>query len=232
MSIFKRIETITTAAIHQTLDQVENPAAMLNQYMRDMEAEIAQAEVAIARQVAQEKNWEMLIGETEQRIAKRERQAELAIAEGEETIARQAVADKQQCTARKETYEQLLSSSRQRTIELREQLQELKDKFYEMRSKKEALLSRARVAKTSQSMHTALHSIDTKSAAHGFARMEEKIMHMEADAEASRTLRFAYAPHSAPRSNLDDPSVEAELARLRAAHTKSTEVQPQEQTTP
>ncbi|MBN6189183.1 PspA/IM30 family protein [Aneurinibacillus sp. BA2021] len=228
MSIFKRVETITTAAIHQALDQMENPAAMLSQYMRDMEAEISQAEVAIARQVAQEKNWDMLIKEMEQRITRRERQAELAVAEGEEALARQALADKQQCMERKEKYEQLLAASRQHTIGLREQLQELKDRFYEMRSKKEALLSRARVAKTRKSMHAALYAIDTKSAAHGFARMEEKIMHMEADAEAGHTLRLACHPDH----RVDSPYIEAELERLRAAHIKKTDEQAQELTAP
>lgn len=228
MGIFKRIETITTATMHQVLDQVENPVAMLNQYMRDMEQEIAQAEVAIARQVAQEKNWEMLIKEAGERIAKRTRQAELAVAEGEDSIARQALTDKQQCEARKDEYTGLLEGSRQRTVQLREQLQELKDKFYEMRNKKAALISRARVAQTSKSMHTALHSIDTESAAKGFSRMEEKIAMLEADAEASRTIRFAYQPYASQHAE-PNPQVEAELARLRAARSEAPDAEAQVQ---
>ena len=49
MSIFKRVRDITVASINEILDKVEDPVAMLNQYLRDMESEIQKAEVAVAR---------------------------------------------------------------------------------------------------------------------------------------------------------------------------------------
>jgi phage shock protein A len=55
MSIFKRIRDITLATINDLIDRSEDPVKMLNQYIRDMEDEIAEAEVAVAKQIAVEK---------------------------------------------------------------------------------------------------------------------------------------------------------------------------------
>lgn len=218
MSLFKRVRDITTATMHQVLDHVEDPVAMLNQYMRDMESEISQAELAIARQIAVEKKWKMMLEEAEARSEKRERQARLAVESGDEAIARRALEDKLICDSKAEEYRQQYEIARKQTILLREQLQELKDKFYEMRNKKATLLSRANAARASKQMNQALYSIDTESAAKGFSRIEEKVMMMETEAEATRYIRPAY--HSLEEQMRNDErnaKVEEALQQLKAS---------------
>ena len=51
MGVFTRIKDMTKASINEVLDKVEDPIIMLNQYIRDMEEEIAQAEVTVAKQI-------------------------------------------------------------------------------------------------------------------------------------------------------------------------------------
>jgi phage shock protein A len=224
MSIFKRVENITMATLHEVLDRVEDPVAMLNQYMRDMESEISRAEVSIARQVAMEKKWSLLMGETQERMEKRSRQAELAVDMGEEEVARRALEDKQMCEVKIEEYRNNHQMAKQQTSMLREQLQELKEKFYEMRNKKAALLARANVARTSRQMNVVMNSIDTESAAKGFARMEEKILMMEADAEASQYMRAHYSS-AMPAGYNPNPRVEEELSRLKEARKKPSQTE-------
>ena len=55
MGVFKRIKDMTKASVNDMLDKVEDPIVMLNQYLRDMEAEIHEAEVTVAKQMANER---------------------------------------------------------------------------------------------------------------------------------------------------------------------------------
>jgi phage shock protein A len=213
MSIFKRVRDITMAAINEALDHVEDPVSMLNQYMRDMEDEICKAEQALVRQIATEKKWSLHIAETKDTIAKRIRQAELAVDRGEDEIARQALSDKQLCEIRLQEFSQQHDTVLGQNKALRQQLQELKDKYYEMKNKYAYLLSRANAAQTKQHINQALR-MDTESAASGFARMEEKIMALEAKSDAGQYIRQAYSilPAQDPAKN---GAVEQELARLK-----------------
>lgn len=227
MTIFKRVRDITVASIHEMLDKVEDPVAMLNQYLRDLESEISKAELAVSRQVAIEKKWKALVEEFEQRAAKRSRQAELAIDHGDENIARQAIEDKQFSEAKVEEYRALYENTKEQVTVLISQLKELKDKFYELRNKKLHLASRANVAKTVKDINQALVTIDTESAAKGFARIEEKLMMMEADSQALQKIRRVYGDtnyeylHNAEKNE----KVEQELEKLKAARNNDLTVE-------
>lgn len=223
MAIFKRVRDITVASIHEMLDKVEDPVAMLNQYLRDLESEISKAELAVSRQVAIEKKWKALVEEFEQRAEKRSRQAELAINHGDENIARQAIEDKQFSEAKAQEYHALYENTKEQVATLLDQLKELKDKFYELRNKKFHLVSRANVAKAVKDINQALVTIDTESAAKGFTRIEEKIMMMEADSQAMQHIRRVYGDtnyenlHNAEKNE----KVELELEKLKAGRNSS-----------
>lgn len=189
MSVFKRIRDMTVAGINDVLDRVEDPGAMLNQYMRDIESEISHAETALARQNAMEKKWGGLIDGMTERLHKRERQAQLAVDTGEDDVARRALQDKAYCQAKLDEYRAQYETAQAQKHLLGEQLRELKDKYDEMRNKKYALAARANVAQASKQMHAAMTSVDTESAAQGFSRIEERVMMMEADATAYRKMR-------------------------------------------
>lgn len=224
MAIFKRVRDITVASIHEMLDKVEDPIAMLNQYLRDLESEISKAELAVSRQIAIEKKWKALVEEFEQRAAKRSRQAELAVDHGDDNIARQAIEDKQFAEAKAVEYRALYESTKEQVAALLGQLKELKDKFYELRNKKFHLVSRANVAKTVKDINQALVSIDTESAAKGFARIEEKLMMMEADSQAMQRIRRVYGDtnyeylHNAEKNE----KVEQELDKIKATKNIQT----------
>src|SRR6478609_4703012 len=94
MGIFKRLKTITMAEINGLLDGIENPIAMLNEYSREMEEEIAKGQQALARQIFVEKKQEALISDTKALVDKRVRQAKLALEHGEEQMAKLAVQEK------------------------------------------------------------------------------------------------------------------------------------------
>jgi phage shock protein A len=216
MGIFKRLRDMTLASINDLLDKAEDPVKMLNQFLRDMEEDIAEAEAAVAKQIAIEKKFQQQYQEAEEMVQKREEQAMKALEQGNEDLARRALEDKKEHQARYEEMKRQYDLAKANADKLRGQLTEMKDEFNKMKSKREVLVARAEAAKAQKQINQAISGFGVDNAAKGFSRMEEKVLQLEAEAQASGEL-------SGKRS-LDDEleqldksgGVEDELAALKA----------------
>jgi phage shock protein A len=91
MSIFKRIRDISAAAINDMIDKAEDPVKMLNQYLRDMEDDISDAEISVAKQIAIEKKFKHQYEEAQEMVDKRGEQAVKAMESENEDLARRAL---------------------------------------------------------------------------------------------------------------------------------------------
>ena len=78
MGVFQRMKDLTKASVHDLLDKLEDPIVMLNQYLRDMETEIHDAEVTVAKQMASERRMKQRLDEVVRLGVDREGQAEHA----------------------------------------------------------------------------------------------------------------------------------------------------------
>ncbi|KIL42204.1 phage-shock protein [Gordoniibacillus kamchatkensis] len=188
MGVFSRIKDMTKASIHEILDKVEDPVVMLNQYIRDMEEEIAQAEVTVARQMATERQLKQRLDEAVRIAADREAKAAAALKNGQEAVARQALEEKLYYEEKTAEYTDMHAQAQQQAQELMQQLHEMKDEFYKLRNKRSELSNRAQLAKAKKQMAqvTASNVIESGNAARGFHRMEEKIVQLEVEAEIAR----------------------------------------------
>ncbi len=225
MGILKRLRDLTVASVNDVIDSMEDPIVMLNQYMRDMEVEIGKVEVSVARQVALEKKFRQHWEEALALAEKRDRQLKLALSEDEDELARRALIDKKQYEARAAEYETLYTTASEAAQQMREKLAELKDEFYKMRAKKYTLMARAQVARTQKQVNQAVTGMGCETASRGFARMEEKVLRMEAEADISGQWKQTRQGLDNAFNALQKDELDEELARLKASlHENKTEV--------
>lgn len=213
--MLKRMRDIVVATVNEALDQLEDPKAMIKQYLRDVESEIRKAKDAILRHQVMAGRFEKQAEEALRLAALRRMQAEQALEAGEEELARKALFEMKHWEERADQYRKDADKTAGQVRELKEQLGRLEKKYLELRDKKNALIARANAAKTKSRIHTMLHRIDSESAIKGFERMEERIAQMEIQANA----HAGGDPAAMFPACADE--VEKELEKMRARRTKA-----------
>ncbi|RXJ02400.1 PspA/IM30 family protein [Anaerobacillus alkaliphilus] len=213
---FKRIKTVVSSELNSALDKAEDPEKMLDQYVRDMSAEIREVEAATAKMIAEEKLFNKKVNEARDMVEKREQQALQALQSGNEDLARRALEDKQRLANEYVQLEQLHRSTALQAEDLKEKLKQMKSEFREMELKRDTLKAKAGAAKAKAQMNRSLSSMNNGGSKQGFERMEKKVMQFEAEAEASEDLRVANQSLDKELDALHkESSVDLELARLK-----------------
>lgn len=217
MGVFKRLRDLTMASINDLLDKAEDPVKMLNQFLRDMEEDIQEAESGVAKQIAIEMKFKQQFEEAEDMVQKRTEQAMKALEQGNEDLARRALEDKKTHQARYDELKIQYTTAKTNADQLRSQLTEMKDEYNKLKNKKDLLIARAEAAKAQKQINQAMSGFGSDNAAKGFDRMSEKVLQMEAEAKASSELRGS---NKSLDDELDalgaDSGVEDELAVLKA----------------
>ncbi|MGX1983994.1 phage shock protein A (PspA) family protein [Thermolongibacillus altinsuensis] len=214
MGLFKRVKNVMLADLHDLIDKLEDPISMTKQYLRELEEQMEKAQRALAQQFAIERRYEQLIQQAEEMIEKRARQAKLAVEKNEEAIAKMALQEKIAYEKKLALYKQQYETLKEKTTYLTEQLKQLHEKYEELKAKQLDLIARANAAQAIKDINASLISFNPEHALKGFARMEERILALEAEAKASSYLYESYkALHTLPLQN----EVEKELEQLKEA---------------
>jgi phage shock protein A len=217
MGIFKRIKTIAKADINGLLDGLEDPIAMLNEYSREMEQQIAKAESALSRQIFVENKQAALILDTKSLMEKRTRQAKLALEQGEEQIAKLAVQEKLNQENQLKVYAQQYETIKGQTQILKDKLLEFQETYNELQHKKILLASRANVAQSIKQIQKTTVSFQTDTILRGVARAEERILLMEAEVQAGSQFANPLVQHEATyRNYVNEEELNRELEKLKS----------------
>jgi len=185
MGLFKRVSDNIRANLNSLLDKAEDPEIMLDQYLRDMEADIVDAEAAVARQLAAAWKFKAQWDDAQAMVEKREAQAIEAMKKAREDLARKALEDKKENMAKAEDYRLQYEKCSSMTEQLRSELKEMKKEYEKLRVKRDTLVARVQSAKVQKEIFGVMSGFGKDSARRNFDRMEDKVLRIEAEAQVA-----------------------------------------------
>jgi len=220
MSLFKRISTLTKAALHEGLNKLENPVLLTGQYLRDLDHEISISErnerdLKVTATVLERRKVEYT-----KLIEQSEAEAIQAVEQGDEEKARLALTAKLRYVEKLEESNNSLAQTQHSLAELEINIAKAKAEHEQLKAKRTELIARAQQATEtlSSAPRSSSHSVagpNVGNASRGFERMEEKIFEWEALAENSKNK---FSSHSRIAPSIDPnlrSAVDDEIERIR-----------------
>ncbi|WP_028546509.1 PspA/IM30 family protein [Paenibacillus taiwanensis] len=188
MSLFKRLRDVTMSNVFALIEKAEDPIKMTDQYLRDMQEDLEEAERAVAQQIAIEKRFKQQYEEQEALVKKREEQAHLAVGAGNLDLARRALEEKKSAEQKMTEFKTSYDQNKVAADNLRGKLEEMRKQYTDMKNKRETLVARYNAAKAQNEINKAMAGFSSDTAMSGLKRMEDKMLQMEAQADASNEL--------------------------------------------
>lgn len=218
MGVFQRLSDLLKANVNDLIDRAEDPEKMVKQIIIDMQTELAKATQNYGKAKASERLAEKKYLDAQKVSADWEAKAKAALAKGDQDLAKQALARKVKADEDLANYKEMFESISAQTDAIGDQVEVLKSKLEEAKSRQAMLIARSQMADTQKSLAKSAGGFDGNSALEKFDRMEEKIERKEAEAAAfseiagsgDTELDDAFAQVES------DAKVDAELARLMA----------------
>ncbi|AZR74563.1 hypothetical protein BBF96_14905 [Anoxybacter fermentans] len=188
MGFWKRLKDITKANLNDFLNRIEEPEKMIDQYIRDMEEEIQKLRSLVAEAIAQEKAYKKKFELNQNDVNKWQTKAEQAILANRDDLAKKALEKKNEALEQAKYYEEKYKAQQEKVDAFKRKLADYEEKLETAKRKREDLKARAKAARTEKKLNEAMAGIGQSSIMDDFNRMEEKILKMEAEAEASNEM--------------------------------------------
>lgn len=153
MGILTRFKDIMSANINALLDKCEDPAKMVDQYMRNLEKDFNQVKSETATVMAAETAAKRALTECQEEIDKRQRQAKQAVDAGRDDLARKCLEKKNQLTAELETRQKAYDLAKENAERMRKMHDKLKADMDTLASKRDTIKANVQVAKTQERMN-------------------------------------------------------------------------------
>ena len=228
-SIFGRIAQLAKANIHALLDAAEDPEKMLDQMVRDYTASIQEAEAAIAQtignlrlleqdhaeDVAAAQDWGRKAIAASTKADELRAAGNTANADKFDNLAKVALGKQLQAESEAKAVEPTIASQTEIVDRLKGGLEAMKGKLNELRSQRDQLIARAKIADAQSQVIDAVKSIDIMDPTSELGRFEEKIRREEAKVLGQQEL--AASTLDAQFESLEDLGTQTEIeARLAA----------------
>ncbi|MDX2232707.1 MAG: PspA/IM30 family protein [Leptolyngbyaceae cyanobacterium bins.349] len=218
MGLFDRIWRVIRANLNSLISQAEDPEKILEQTVLDMQEDLIQLRQAVAQAIATQKRTERQYSQAMSTGDEWYRRAQLALQKGDDTLAREAL-------TRRKSYQETATAMKtqldQQVIvvaQLKQNMMKLESKISEAKTKKDLYIARARSAKATQQINEMLGNVGTGSAMAAFERMEEKVLQVEAQAEAVTELGMDDLEKRFEQLGQAD-DIEAELAAMKSGQS-------------
>ena len=214
MEIFSRFLHIARSNWNHWMTQNQDPEVLLEQAIEILQNEMIHLRQAVAQAIATYKRTERQCRQIQQRSQEWYEQAEKAMTAlsspaVDALIQRKILLDAGSALAHQ------LEPQQQIVHRLKKDLQTLELKLADARTRKDLYLVRARSAQATQRMNDLLGRLQSHTAGL-FETMEERVLDLETQADASNDLRdLPKDPLESRFLSLESPDVEVELEALR-----------------
>lgn len=217
MGVFSRLSDILKSNINDLLDKAEDPEKMVKQIIIDMQKELTVATQNLGKAKASERLAQKKMDDAVKVSAGWEAKAKAALSQGNQDMAKQALAKKVKADEEVAAYTEMYESISTQTDAIENQVEVLKSKLDEAKSRQAMLIARSQMADTKKALAKSQGGFDGASALEKFDRMEEKIQRKEAEADAFAEIGGGDTELVESFDQIEkDAKVDAELARLMA----------------
>ena len=222
MGILDRFTDIIKANINDLLDRAEDPAKMIDQYMRELTDNLAEVKEETAAVMAEESRTKRLVDQNAAEVAKYQGLARRALEAGNEGDARVFLAKKQELESKGQALSTTYEAAKANAQKMRDLHDKLVTDIETLNGRREAIKAKVSVAKTQSKVNEFSSGADkAEGAMAAFARMEATADQMldqaNAEAELSKSAGDRAAELEAQYAAAGNTkAVDDELARLKA----------------
>jgi len=218
MGFFDRIWRVIRANLNSLISQAEDPEKILEQTVLDMQEDLIQLRQAVAQAIATQKRTERQYSQAMTTADEWYRRAQLALQKGDDNLAREALTRRKSYQETATVMKTQLDQQVTVVSQLKQNMMKLESKISEAKTKKDLYIARARSAKATQQINEMLGNVGTGSAMAAFERMEEKVLQMEAQAEAVSELGVDDLEKRFEQLGQAD-DIDAELAAMKSGQS-------------
>jgi phage shock protein A len=216
MGIFTRFRDIIGSNINSMLDRAEDPEKLIRLMIQEMEDTLIELKVACAGVMAQGKKVERRLQASENRVGYWKDKAGLAVTKGRDDLAREALLEKRRYSQRAESLANELAENDALLAQYKDDIRQLEEKLKTAREKERMLVQRHIHAVRRKRAQEEMRRVDSADAIFKFEELEQRIEHMEAEADLVNFGRQPTLQDELERLALDE-DIETELKAIKAS---------------
>lgn len=187
MSIFSRIADIFKANVNDALDKAEDPEKMIKHMVIEMEESVSKATIAVGNAIANEKQLERKVENARKQSAEWQQKAVQAVGAGRDDLAKAALEKKSTFDRNVQDLLPAYTAAKETSTKMRAQLDTLKAKLDEARTREGTLIARSQAAKAQKQIAQSFSGVGSD-AFSKFDKFEAKVEKIEAQASAFEQL--------------------------------------------
>lgn len=219
MGIISRFKDIMSANINALLDKAEDPAKMIDEYMRQLTEQLAEVKKETAGIMAEEKRCKRLLDDNDANISKYDGLARKALRAGNEDDAKVFLAKKQEYQNTGIDLQKSYDIAHDNAVKMRQMHDKLTKDIQTLEQRRKNVKAKVAVAKTQEKINKISGSMDAaNSSMRAFERMEEKADRMLDEVNSMAELNETPVDEAVElESKYDgvDASVDEELEKLK-----------------
>lgn len=183
MGIFSRFRDIVNSNINAMLDKAEDPEKLIRLMIQEMEDTLVEIKASCASTMASRTRANRTLEEARERAENWSKKARLAVEKGREDLAREALVEKRNYLDEVENRQNEINNLTEIVEQYQSDIKQLEEKLAGARNKHRVLVQRHIAATKHKNTQMKIRKADTSDVMARFDNFENKIDHMEADAD-------------------------------------------------